>query len=117
MTDTVTLANGKIVTLDEFLSWSNQRQLFAINKERSKKISDQAKGRRGPRKGVELSDEVKKKISESKKKHPYYTYKKVQTPIGMFPSVTAAHKALGLKDPTGLYYRMKTRPNDYFYVK
>lgn len=40
----------------------------------------------------------------------------VSTPIGTFSSVTEAYTALGLTSNVALYYRMRTRPDEYFYL-
>lgn len=40
----------------------------------------------------------------------------VRTPIGVFSTVQEACQALGLSSRQGLYYRMQTRPFDYWYV-
>lgn len=72
MSEIIPLANGKTVTLDEFLTWSAVKQAanmreFTITDERRAEISAQFKGRVAPNKGKPLSLETKAKLSAAKK--------------------------------------------------
>ena len=96
MTDTVTLANGKTVSLDEFLTWNRQKQNNQL---------------RPPNLGRKFSNEVSEKIKNSRRiaieNGAVYNIRKggdagmsrkVKTPNGIFPTIKEAafsHKVLG----------------------
>ena len=94
MTDTVKLANGKTVSLDEFLTWSSIKQYANLNPSNL---------------GRKFSPEMGNKIRESMRKYKeagfiyntvrgseHYLARAVKTPIGVFDTLISAARALGV---------------------
>jgi hypothetical protein len=75
-------------------------------------------GRTGQGPGGSLTKEMKEKISQAKKGRPAHNKgkgKRIMTPHGEFPSLTAVSIAAGVR-PSTVYEWMKKYPKDYYYL-
>jgi hypothetical protein len=118
MTDElITLNSGKAVTLDEFMSWSQQKQTANLaelpqSDEKRAKLSALRKGvKTGPLPDV-TKDKIKNKLKGTFHGVPV---PKIMTPIGIFDSRTEAAKGCGVgRDALRRY--MKNRPTEYYVI-
>jgi hypothetical protein len=115
----IKLANGKEVTLDEFLSWSAAKQNTSIRPPMlgKKRINN----RLGKKHSAETIDkiraaayrtrEIKIKVNAELKQ----ASKPIMTPNGLFPSLTAVAQAAGVR-PSTVWFWKKKWPEHYYYV-
>ena len=116
------------VTLDEFLSWNQNKQRNNLlpnrnipTKEHLARAIAARKGKPAWNRGIcHLSDEAKKRISEARKKTKglyknTYQSKPVMTYYGPYPSKTAVARAAGV-DPGTVSNWIKKYPEHYYYI-
>ena len=113
MTDMIKLANGREVTLDEFLTWSVFKQIGNIKPSHTKKHTAEARAkisanRRGGMSNRKHSVETRAKMSATREKA-------VMTPNGLFPSRRAVAQAAGVS-ASNITHWMKKWPEHYYYV-
>jgi len=140
MSNMIKLANGREVTLDEFLTWSYQKQHGNLN---PSKFSDETRAKMSAsQKGRTLTAETRVKLSaamkgrtqsaehraklgaarkgrthsaEARAKLGAAHVKPVMTPNGLYPSLKAVREASGVTAPT-IRRWMKKWPEHYYYV-
>jgi hypothetical protein len=89
---------------------------YAHSAETREKISKNQKGREAPNKGVSMSDEQKKKLSESHKGKKLDTGKSVTTPLGVFEKIKDAAAAHGITYPRLSAWIKDPSKVEYYYT-